>query len=119
MPSLFGTDSPYYAQSLIYGLLLLGFSLSPWSLFINAMSNYFGKISFSMYLSHPSVVYFLTPIYTWLYQNMPNLTISFLCSLLITFLIVIFVSDFTYRFIEKSGIILGHKMANRLLTETK
>ncbi|MDP3876505.1 MAG: acyltransferase [Methylobacter sp.] len=119
MPSLFGTDSPYYAQSLIYGLLLLGFSLSPWSLFINAMSNYFGKISFSMYLSHPSVVYFLTPVYTWLYQNMPNLTISFLCSLLITFLIVIFISDFTYRFIEKPGIILGHKMANRLLTETK
>lgn len=112
LPNVFG-DS-YYWQGIVFGCLFMGLALCPWRGMVNTVTRYLGKISYSVYLNHTTVVYFLAPAYYWLYRNSPSLTVSFLGSLLLTFAVVVPLSELTYRLIEEPGIKLGRKIASRL-----
>ena len=54
--------------------------LSPWKLVVNRATRYLGKISYSLYLNHPTVALLLTPAYRWLYGHTPYATVSLLAS---------------------------------------
>jgi peptidoglycan/LPS O-acetylase OafA/YrhL len=109
LPAVFG-DS-YYWQGIAYALLFLGLSLAPWRMLVNRTTRYLGKISYSIYLNHPTIVLLLAPVYHALYRNAPSLSVAFLASFAVTLSVVLPISALTYRWIEVPGIALGKRVA--------
>lgn len=101
-------------QGLIYGTLVVGLCLNPLRLFVNRFSTYLGKISYSLYLGHTTVVLFITPIYRLVYGATVSTTTAFFACYLLTLLLAIGLADLTYRFIEVPGIRCGKIVYQRL-----
>ena len=112
LPNVFG-DS-YYWQGLVFACMFMGLALSPWRLVVNRATRFLGKISYSVYLVHTTVIFFLAPVYHWIYRHAPALTACFLGSLALTLLLVLPLSWLTYRFVEEPGIRLGKRISRRL-----
>jgi peptidoglycan/LPS O-acetylase OafA/YrhL len=112
LPNVFG-DS-YYWQGLVFACMFMGLALSPWRLVVNRATRFLGKISYSVYLVHTTVIFFLAPVYHWIYRHAPSLTACFLGSLALTLLLVLPLSWLTYRFVEEPGIRLGKRISRRL-----
>jgi peptidoglycan/LPS O-acetylase OafA/YrhL len=110
---IFGNQ--YYWQGLIFLLLLLGAAWAPIRLIVNGFSTYLGRISYSLYLCHPTLVLLLSPVYVRVYQFWRGgLTGSFLTCMVITLVVSIVVAETTYRLVEKPGIKLGKMVNHRL-----
>lgn len=114
LPNIFGDG--YYWQAVLFTLLLLGLGQAPVKLAVNRLTNYFGRISYSMYLNHPTVVLMLSPVYAAIYRQGVGLSVAFVLSLAITLLAVVVVSEATYRLVELPGMRLG-KRVNLALRE--
>jgi peptidoglycan/LPS O-acetylase OafA/YrhL len=106
-----------YWQAIIYGLFLLGLAVLPFRIFVNRISGFLGKISFSLYLNHPTVILLLGPVYKSIYGLDLHVTILFGLCILLTTGILIVLSYGTYRLIEQPGIRLGSKINKALSTE--
>jgi peptidoglycan/LPS O-acetylase OafA/YrhL len=102
-------------QGLIYGTLVVGLCLNPLRIFVNRFTTYLGKISYSLYLGHTTVVLFLTPVYRHIYALTGYITVPFLLCYFLTLAIAIGLADITYRFIEAPGVRLG-KVVYRWIT---
>ena len=100
-----------YWQAIFYGLILLGFSLYPARLFVNRLSVFFGKISFSLYLNHPTIIFLLAPVYKTIYDYAYINSLGYVISLLVSVIIVTCVSYITYRLIEIPGMQIGKQLA--------
>ena len=116
LPNAFG--DLYYWQAIAYGCMFLGLALSPWKLVVSRTTRYLGKISYSLYLNHPTVVLLLTPAYRWFYSQTPYPTVAFLASVVLTFAITVPLSILTYKFIEAPGIALGKLLGARWQTKS-
>jgi peptidoglycan/LPS O-acetylase OafA/YrhL len=108
LPNIFG--SPYYWQGVAYALLLCGLCLYPTRIFVNRCTEYLGKVSYSLYLLHPTVVYLLIPVYRRIFVHVPTNTMALLTCFLTTFLILLPASALTFRFIEQPSIRLGRRL---------
>jgi len=84
-------------------------------LIVNAFTGFLGKVSYSIYLTHTTAIYFMSPLYQWIYAQTASLTLAFLASLATTLLVVLPISYLTYSLIEQPGIRLGKKVAARLV----
>ena len=103
----------YYWQMIIFGLLILSISIHPNAFVVNRLTSYCGKISYSIYLLHPLVIYFLIPVFRSI-ENLgwPN-TISFgLCAAL-TLGITAAAATVTYQLVELPGMALGRHLIRR------
>jgi peptidoglycan/LPS O-acetylase OafA/YrhL len=85
-------------------------------LFVNKLITYVGKISYSMYLTHFAVISLITYLTKDISKSFVIMSseFTFLVFFLILTFITIIISSFTYRFIEKPGIILGNKLIDRM-----
>lgn len=108
LPTVFGDQ--YYWQALIFTLLLLGLGWAPIRLVVNRVTSYMGRISYSMYLNHPTAVLLLSPVYVWIYRQQLGLSVSFLSCLAVTLVVVVAMSELTYRLVEEPGIRLGKRV---------
>ncbi len=108
LPNVFG--ELYYLQALAYGLIFMGLANAPWKLVVNRFTRFLGKVSYSLYLMHPTVVYLLIPVYRRIHEQQPDLTVAFLSCALLTFAIMLPLSWLGYRFVEVPGIALGKKI---------
>ena len=111
LPNVFG--DLYYWQAIAYGCMFLGLALSPWKLVVGRPTRYLGKISYSLYLNHPTVVLLLTLRIAGFYSQTPYLTVSLLASVVLTFAVTVPLSILTYKFIEAPGIALGKSLGAR------
>jgi peptidoglycan/LPS O-acetylase OafA/YrhL len=111
LPNVFG--DAYYWQAVIFGGLFLGLAMAPWRWVVNGATSFLGKTSYSIYLNHTTIVFFLKPVYAMLYARLP-LNLAFLASVVLTFSIVLPVSYVTYRWVELPGIALGKRVASRM-----
>jgi peptidoglycan/LPS O-acetylase OafA/YrhL len=100
-------------QSLAFSLLVLGLAIKPWGLLVNKVTRFLGKISYSIYLNHPTVVWFLIPVYRIIYSWPVLTTLKFFVCLAITLAIVLPLSIGTYYLIEVNGSRLGQWVLNR------
>ena len=98
----------YYVSAVIYGVLLLGFSGWGKIMIINSFTCYLGRISYSLYLNHPTVVYLLMPVYLAIYKIGLESGVTFFFCVIVTVCILVPISQITYRFIE-SPVMLLHK----------
>jgi peptidoglycan/LPS O-acetylase OafA/YrhL len=99
-----------WLRSSIYGTIILGLLLRPIRFIANRIILFYGKISYSLYLNHPIMIYFFAPLYHSVYSLGYSNGIHFLICLTITIIPLTFVSYLTYRFIELPGIKLGKKI---------
>jgi peptidoglycan/LPS O-acetylase OafA/YrhL len=104
-----------YWQGVIYGILLLGLAISPISLFVNRLTCFYGEISYSFYLNHPTLVFALIPVYRIIYAMHLPATLQYGACLLLTLVPLTLLSYCTYRFIEKPGICVGSRLIKRIV----
>lgn len=110
-----GVLPPYLPwQGLICLLLIVGLHFKAGRLFVNPVSKYLGRISFSFYLAHPLLVYYLIPVYRRIYSDVHAPALAFLACVLVTCAILIPIAEVTYRAIEVRGINAGREATRRL-----
>jgi len=100
---------PYYWQAVIFSVFLLGLAINPIRIIVNDVTTFLGKLSLSLYLCHPPLIYSLIPFYRRLYTWQTSLSIKYLAAVGVTLTSLIAVSFITYQLIEKPGMRLGKK----------
>ena len=103
-------SDPLYWQGLLYTILLVGLSACPSPILINPLTRTLGRISYSVYLTHTTVIFGLCPAYKWIYSQPLVTTMKFISCVAITGPCVALVSWGTYTLIEKPGIGLGRRL---------
>lgn len=101
------------AWASVFGLVVISQALRPLYLITNRLFVHLGDLSFSIYLCHPPVVYFLKPIYAAIYASAPGKWSALFVCAAMTFSIVYIVSLITFRFVERPGIALGEHIILR------
>ena len=104
---------PLYWQALAYGCLLLGLSIYPWKIVVNKFTVFFGLISYSVYLSHTSVIMAFRPLYSSIYSIDMSTSLKFFLCAFITLGIISVVSYISFRFIEKPGMRFGRSLIRK------
>lgn len=100
-------------QGIFHAMIVVGLAARPTIILVNAVTAWLGNLSYSIYLLHPSFIYFMKPVYVQIYDLPLNDTMKFGLSLAITLAVVLPVSYLTYRFIELPGMALGRKLIKR------
>lgn len=103
----------YYWQPVVFSIFIFGFAFYPVSIFINKTTQYIGKISYSIYLNHPTLIFLMKPVYEKIYDWPINLTIRYILCVGITFGILVPISYMSYRLIEVPGGKLGKKILDK------
>lgn len=111
LPGVFGTA--YSWNGPVCALLAFGAALWPHRAIVNRFTSYLGKISYSIYLWHPIVIFALIPLYRVLYERLPNLSAAFILSALATFAATLPLAALSFRFVEKPGIAFGRRWTAR------
>lgn len=109
-------DQLFFSHHILFGFgfLLLGFSLSSFKfiLIVNPIVNYIGKISFSMYLVHFAILYWLTNLK--LIDYFENGSLNYLTRFFIVSILTIIISSIFYKTVEIPFQVLGNKIINKL-----
>ncbi len=109
----------YYWQGLIYAGLLIGLAIYPLGFFVNRASRFYGKISYSVYLNHPTLVVALTPVYRAIYLLHLSPALQYGACVLLTLGLLTPLSYCTYFLIERPGTRLGSWMIDRWKLTTR
>ena len=88
----------------------LGLGILPSRIFINSATLFCGRISYSIYLLHPLVIFHLTPVYRRVYASGLPLSVRFLICAAMTLGAVLSLAWATYRWIELPGMRLGKRV---------
>lgn len=101
-------------QAVIYGALVVGLSILPLGILVNRITSFYGEISYSVYLNHPSLVFALIPVYRYVYEMPIPLTVKYSLCFLLTLVLLTIASYFTYHAVEKPGMRLGSWVLKKL-----
>ena len=104
----------FYWQGVIFGALVLGLAIAPLRVFVNRQTCFFGKIGYSLYLNHPPLVFVLIPVYRDIYAVQMPTTLQYGACALLTLVILIVASYFTYHIIEQPGVRFGTRLIKKL-----
>jgi peptidoglycan/LPS O-acetylase OafA/YrhL len=97
-------------EALLYGCLLIGLSITAPRFMVNRLTRFYGKISYSVYLSHATTLYFLSPVFAVIYRHIPYVTAAYALSLAVGMTVVTLISYLTYRFVELPGQHIGRSI---------
>ncbi|WP_414444091.1 acyltransferase family protein [Burkholderia sp. 22PA0106] len=101
-------------EAVIYGALLIGLSIRPPRLLVNPFTRFYGKISYSVYLSHAATLAVLGKVFAVIYAHVHYVTLAYGLSVALGLGIVTMISSVTYRFVETPGNQLGKSLIRRL-----
>ncbi|WP_368542577.1 acyltransferase family protein [Enterobacter soli] len=101
-------------KATIFSILIIGLLAFRPKAIVNNFSIFSGKISYSMYLVHPTVVYLLSPVTWWIKNSVGNEYISYLLLCVTTFGVVYGIATITYKTIEAFGNRTGKRLINYL-----
>ncbi|KVE43038.1 acyltransferase family protein [Burkholderia sp. BDU5] len=98
-------------ESYIYSAMLIGLAITSPRWFVNPITRFYGKISYSVYLSHATTLFVMSRIFVFVYEHFTSIAIPYIFSLGIGIAVVTVISSLTYWFIE----IPGNKLGRRLI----
>lgn len=105
----------YYPLSIGYVFLILGLYCWPIKILVNRFTIFIGKLSFSIYLLHPIIIYSLKlRIYTF-FKFVNSDILTFLLTFAVLFACTTIVSWITFYFIESPGIRAGKRIVAKLV----
>ena len=104
----------YFWPGAIYSLVVLGLAIYPVRILVNGVMTFLGRVSYSLYLLHPLIVYALIPVYRTIQNRGWPVTLSFGLCFVLTIGLTVTASIVTNRLIEVPGMRLGGRLANRL-----
>ncbi|MFP3565443.1 acyltransferase family protein [Paraburkholderia sp. SIMBA_030] len=90
-------------EAALYGCLLLGLSITAPKLLVNKITRFYGKISYSLYLSHATTFFLMSKVFAAIYKHIPYVTIAYSASLAVGLAVVTGLSYLTYRYVETPG----------------
>jgi peptidoglycan/LPS O-acetylase OafA/YrhL len=112
-PQGFTRTTQVFLQTIFFSALTLGLAITPVKLFVNRITQFYGKISYSVYLSHATTVFFMSPLFAWFYKITPYKTLAFGASVASALAVVTPISYLTYRYIEAPANAYGHSLILR------
>ena len=102
----------HYIYGILFGIMVFILSKRPYKLLVNNLTVFTGKISYSLYLCHIAVYYWLT--YFGLSRLLPaNPYLNFLLRFVVLFGLSSLIASVLFFTVEKYGIILGKKLINK------
>jgi len=105
-----GLPDNRYAKAVCCLLLVIGLSLRTLKPFVNRLTVFLGKISYSVYLAQPTAILLLEPVYKKIYAASSGsmaVSVAFVGCFLLTLAVVIPLAALSYYLVEKPGIKLG------------
>lgn len=110
------TPRVYIESIFLFGLVLL-LSKGYLPILKNKVLQYIGKISFSIYLTHPFIVIFISnsQIYKNIAQNIKNGYVEYIFLFLISVLFSILICTVTFKLIEQPGQKLGMFISKKIV----
>jgi len=106
-----------WGKNILHGicvsLFVLSLGLKPFGFLVNSKTVYLGKISYSMYLFHPLIIFTIIPAYRLIYGLIPSDIVGYLASFLVTMILLTVISLITYKYIERPGMTLGEKLIRK------
>ncbi|MDV3351555.1 acyltransferase [Leptolyngbyaceae cyanobacterium CCMR0082] len=104
-----------YIWAINFGILINFLFLNSHRLIVNKFTCFYGKISYSLYLLHPFLIYALIPTYKRIYAlNLDSQLVKLSICMLITLAILTPLSMLTFRYIEKPGLNFGKRLISRI-----
>ena len=91
-------------QAIAFGCLLLGLAVTAPVFIVNRVTCFYGKISYSVYLSHATILFFMSELFALIYAQNTNATTSYALSLAMGLAVVTSVSYATYCLVELPGL---------------
>jgi peptidoglycan/LPS O-acetylase OafA/YrhL len=82
-------------------------------LIVNKFTTFFGKLSYSIYLTHPLLVFSLIPVYKWIQFEFGQSFLSFFISAIVTFFLLLPIAYFSYNLLEKPFIRYGKRLTSK------
>jgi peptidoglycan/LPS O-acetylase OafA/YrhL len=102
-------------QALAYTAITLGLAIAPAKILVNRVSEFYGEVSYSLYLNHPRVILAFAFVYRAFYALPWPATLQYGLSILVALAPLTLLSYLTYRLIEAPGIRLGHRLAKTIV----
>lgn len=99
-----------YWQALAWSSLVLGLALSPVPLLVNAATRFFGKISYSFYLTHATVINLLSATFIPIYKWTDHQLLRYLLCYVMVVSVTATAAYLTYRLVEVPSIKLGSRV---------
>ena len=90
--------------------LVLGLTISPVKPIVNIVTRFYGRISYSVYLNHPIVLFLLTSFYSKVYRHCHASWLALTICFASTFIVLTPWAYVTYRLIEQPGIRIGSRL---------
>lgn len=112
-------SSQLYLIGFSYLLILVGISAWPTAVMVNSATRFLGTISYSIYLSHPPIVYFLGPVYQRIYSFTGVIELAFALCLAVSLIVILPIAWLLYTFIEKPGTRAGYAVYRRVVDRKK
>jgi peptidoglycan/LPS O-acetylase OafA/YrhL len=104
-------------KPLAYMCLLLGLGLLPVRAVVNRATVALGKMSFSLYLLHPILLFLMAPLFRRIYDTVPQIALAFLLCAMATLALLTGLAWVSYRLVEKTGMRLGEWLLERRQAE--
>lgn len=105
------------AEAILYGALLLGLSITAPGFLVNRVTGFYGKISYSVYLSHAITIFLMSPVFGFIYSHTVYVTAAYAISLATALIVITALSYVTYQYIETPGNNIGRRIIRRLPTQ--
>lgn len=104
-----------YIWAINFSILIISLSLNSNHLIVNKLTCFYGKISYSMYLLHPFLIYALIPVYRDIYSlGFTSPLVKFSICTLTTLAILTPLSMLTFKYIEKPGLKFGKHLISKI-----
>ena len=104
---------PLYLQAFAFAFLVIGLFMNPIRIFVNRILDWYGKLSYSVYLLQPIIIWHMRHLTSRIYETVGN-TFGFLLTTLLLMAIISLTAFITEFCIEKPFINLGKRVSKRL-----
>jgi len=97
----------------VFAALVLSQCLHPTVFLTNRLMSHFGMLSFSLYLCHPPLVYFLHPVFRDIYDLVAVEELAFLACVALTMALLYPIARIAFVLVEQPGIRTGERIIKR------